>query len=553
MGKGIFMDIASSRFGWHSLRKYFYITSGRVFLFVCIVLATILRFYAIDWGSPFQLHSDEKTIVEGAIDMIRRRSFEPHIFNRPDHFEAQCNALLFNVVSLLRFGMFADETFADHTMMYYTLGRMFTAFWGVLMVPLGYLICEKIFRGSGVYAAFFIAVCPSFVQHSHYVTPDIPITFMFMAGIYFAVCYMKQPSVLNIVWMSLFTALSITIKYPGAIFCLMIALVVVVASLRNRTYFHILSHGALAVVLIPVFIFLVSPVFFTNFGQVIHYFIHEARPHHLGADGLGFWGNLAFYMRGFTTQYAWLWYVFAVIGIIQLVRKKRWNALPVGFGLLYILVISFLALHWERWAVPMYISLIFLGAIGVQQTISFVRRRWFAGKNKGQKVIGIIAFAAVAVVSINVFLGGVVSSVQLGLKDTRILSYEYCQQHGINHANTAYDAYTALKPIDGPFSVAEFFELDDDGSVRLKPEYQDVTYVLISENMYSRHLRNPDSFEAQVYTYIQTHYQLIQEWKPEFKAPSTSFCSVGIIQKIGSLIASPGQSCGATNQLYKII
>ena len=51
-----------------------------------------LRLASCFWGYPMALHPDEFTIVDNAIDMLRRHSWLAFVYNRPDQFEIKCNA-----------------------------------------------------------------------------------------------------------------------------------------------------------------------------------------------------------------------------------------------------------------------------------------------------------------------------------------------------------------------------------------------------------------------------------------------------------------------------
>ena len=77
-----------------SNKKYWKI----IFFIMCI--GAILRIGCCFWGHPYyQLHPDEGTIVNNAIDMLSRHSWEAYVYNRPDQFEIKCCSLIFQIGS----------------------------------------------------------------------------------------------------------------------------------------------------------------------------------------------------------------------------------------------------------------------------------------------------------------------------------------------------------------------------------------------------------------------------------------------------------------------
>ena len=54
------------------------------------------------------------------------------------------------------------------------------------------------------------------------------------------------------------------IKYPGALGAIMIAVTVIVSGVQARAWGRILWHGAAAIAAVVGFLFVISPVLFTN-------------------------------------------------------------------------------------------------------------------------------------------------------------------------------------------------------------------------------------------------------------------------------------------------
>ena len=88
------------RFGW--------------LLIVLTIAALIMRILGCFWGLPLQLHPDEPATVDYAIEMLSRHSWMAQSFDRPDHFEIKCDAILFTLFSWLRYHQSAYTAFQSH-------------------------------------------------------------------------------------------------------------------------------------------------------------------------------------------------------------------------------------------------------------------------------------------------------------------------------------------------------------------------------------------------------------------------------------------------------
>lgn len=55
------------------------------------------------WGKPLLLHPDEGATVNYVVEMLERHSWEAQSYDRPDHFEIKCDAILFTIVSWVKY------------------------------------------------------------------------------------------------------------------------------------------------------------------------------------------------------------------------------------------------------------------------------------------------------------------------------------------------------------------------------------------------------------------------------------------------------------------
>ena len=265
-------------------------------LFFILLLGGFLIFGGAGWGLPALLHPDERTIVEPAMRMVQNRTFEPDVFYRPDHLLIQINALIYRVIVFFK-GLPAESIGDISVHVFYLTGRIITGLFAFGSIIVAYLIGRKYSNAIGLISAFLFAVFPLFVTHSKFASPDVPITFFMLLFIYFALAYMQKPTLKLLTIMALVTAAFITVKYPGAILLVMVAVSVIVVSLVDKKFLRILKHGVATILFTVVFEFLISPALMFRFNDVRAAIINEAREEHLGADGLGMGGNILFYLN----------------------------------------------------------------------------------------------------------------------------------------------------------------------------------------------------------------------------------------------------------------
>lgn len=195
--------------------------------------------------------------------MIQRKSFQPGVFFRPDHFEIQINSIVFNIVSFLRYGVFADKAFLSDPSFFYAVSRGITATFGTAMIWLGYLIGKRLDGRIALLSAALIAFFPAFILHSHYATPDIYLACVMMAIVYFAVRYLENATLPYLCALCVLTAVGTAIKYTGLFACLLIAVVVILQAMKNNPLKTItLSRDALCLPCAP------FPIF--NFSRFVY-------------------------------------------------------------------------------------------------------------------------------------------------------------------------------------------------------------------------------------------------------------------------------------------
>lgn len=543
----------STRTRWASrLRDY-----SVIGVIAAIVAGAVLRFAAVAWGLPDTWNPDELTVIAKVIEMSAADTFEPNFYARPDHLEIKLSYLAYEVYARLFYGLgTAPETlFAIDQTPFFIISRSITAVFGVGSILIAALIGRRFHPRIGLFAAVVFALYPVYVQHSQMMTPDVPLCFTVLLLMYAGMRYLERETWGALVLACVAVALGITIKYPAAIGTLVIALVVVVAAARSRTWLRILTRGAAAIGMVVAFVFILAPNLLTNASAVREAIATESRSYHLGASGLGFSGRLQYYVDDLVSTAGYLIAIFAIIGIVWLVRQRKVEAIVFLISPAYWVAMSMLPLHWARWGLPMYLAVLLLAAVGGHAALELaarLRRRR-------------IALAAVGVLfgisTASMLVSSVVGNLHRMAPSTTTIALADLETEGISTEDTAYDGYSPFWPngfytIDGILNVDDgvvVADPDPDPQFLPVPMPDDIDYVLTSANIVSRSIGGSATPELrELYTAVQ-ELPVVDQWVAIGAPPSSAWEIERLINSVPYVIELVnGASTGSTITLYRL-
>lgn len=519
-----------------------------VALWLILLAGAALRVAGTSWGLPLQLHPDEWVVVRGAIDMAERNSFEPMFFLRPDHIEMKLSYAAYVAYAHLFHGASPEALFAVDQAPFVLISRLITAALGTAMIVVAYLIGRRFSRPVGVVSAFLVAFYPLYVDHSHYATPDVPLTLALMIVILGCMRYLSRPSWGSLLLACFAASAAIAIKYPGAIGNVIIAVTVTVGSARAGNLRRFVLHGLGAVAAVVGFLFMISPVLFTNVTAVVTAIRREARQSHLGADGLEWSGNAVFYAVGFATGAGILVVVLFALGVMWCIRMRLVESIPLLLGVVYWVILSALPLHWERWALPMHLTPLLVGSIGAVFSLEYARARW-RGHWPAWTALGVGM-----IVGANLVLGSVAVVARLRAPDTRATSEPGLSTRGVNAANTAFEGYTPFQP-GGPKFIFDDFDAIDGRLVPVdRAGSDDIRYVVISSDMYDRFTAEPRYAAAQAfYARLDDQYQLVATFVGAPPRDRSALEPLSVWSSLRYICAiAEGGSAGPTIKVFEI-
>jgi hypothetical protein len=473
-----------------------------LFLFLIFILSFFIRRIGLHFGYPLLVHPDEATIIHPVYNMTVNKTFNPDVFNRPDQILYSLNFIFLNIVSYLKYGKSLAGTYLDNQLVFYAYARLLICFLGSLIPIVAFKIGKEFKINFSISAALIFAFFPSFVFHSHTITPDVPITLITLIIILFVIKYLNTGKNQYIYVAAVFSAINTAEKYPGLLSLAIVFMGILLQLTKDDTANwkkNIKTYLFLAVKTSGVyglFLFLAAPNIFINYGKVIEVLKLESRSTHLGADNLSWLGNMLFYSKSFWSFSNILIVLFLFFGLVALIKIKERKALILLYGLFYWIVLSYLSLHWERWALPMYSTPLFITAIGLAYLFVLTKRKKF--------LYLLTTFIALIFFS-HQFLYSLSSSISLAFTDTRVVALEFSQENGITAENSVYEGYTPFNP-PYPGSIFDF-------NVE---ENTDKKYIFLSSKMYQRYFAEPERYKNAVeyYEKIRNNTVLIKEIKP---------------------------------------
>ncbi len=338
-----------------------------ILMLIILLLATSIRLLGIRYGLPYTFHTDEPTILDRALRMLRVGDYNPHFFNYPSltiYLQAIVYALYFMVrVTKHTTHIIHIEDMPNH--FFYLPGRLATTLIGIMTVGLTYFVGKRMYgeeKGTriGLVAALFLAVTPIHVEESRWITPNVPTGFFVLLSFYFAYLVWEKGEWYHYLFAGLSAGLAASSKYNG----LLVIVSLLIAHLLSSKSEH--AYLLLGVMVFPIGFLMGTPYalidpaqFLFGFrGEQIHYKFYG----HPGAEYDFWWYGRYLYQTG-----GLLLSLTIITGFIYgFFEHWRKHLILIAFPCTYFTIISSYLVKFERNLVPMVPFLALCGALGVE-------------------------------------------------------------------------------------------------------------------------------------------------------------------------------------------
>ncbi|MBN9388661.1 MAG: glycosyltransferase family 39 protein [Chloroflexi bacterium] len=348
-----------------------------VALAVIVAVAAGLRFASLNQSLPYFDNPDEPTMTNTGLKMLQTGDLNPHFFRWPSlPFYMQYAASAVQFITGVGQGRYSDLQNLP-TEGFFLVGRVVSATLGTATVFLTYLLGRTLYGPAvGLTGALVLAVLPLHTEHSHYVTPDIIVTFFTALTLLFAAYVFRTGQRKWYLWAGVAAGWTTGSKYNVAIVLVSVVLAHFLASKNRRGKFGwLVASVALAAGVFLVttpFAVLDLPGFLNEMAfQIRHYTILG----HGSASEAPSWSAYLqdFWLEGFVFQAS----IVAVGGVLfALFRQRRADWLTVSFPLLAYFFFSAAKVHFSRNLLPLLPSLAVLSGVLLVAVAGWLVGRW---------------------------------------------------------------------------------------------------------------------------------------------------------------------------------
>jgi 4-amino-4-deoxy-L-arabinose transferase-like glycosyltransferase len=507
-----------------------------------VLIAAALRVYGIDWGLP-QVY-EEATPLYKAWDMWgwgARESLDlnPHFFNYPSlsfYLQFLGQGVLYLVLKV--FGV-VDSTL-DYRVLYvldktsfYIIGRAITAAFGVMTVLLTYATARR-FMGHmmSTAIALLLAIAPFHISKSQVVEVDIPVTCLIMLTLWFAIGMLRDTTKKNYIHAGLAMGLAMSMKYTAAMLVFPLLTAHIFAKYASQQWLHAktlpqerppawnlffitLLCALIAFLLTSPFVLLDLPAFINDFS-------FERQHMQIGHFGLDETSSWYFYLQSLANKLmGWPLVLLAVTGFIYLgiIRKRPWALVLTAFLVPFLIAVASWAMRADRYILPILpVALLLAGGmlseIFTMKKLTQAPRRWRLGIT-----------AIVLIITAAPLIAAFPSHLNRLERDTRTLAKQWIESNIPSGSFIVMEHY-------GPelFGAKELTKLPSDVrqeilsrkiqtrlfAVQILPLlhipeqsgvyydlslYKDADYIITSDGVKSRYVKEPTRFPAHVAFY----------------------------------------------------
>jgi asparagine N-glycosylation enzyme membrane subunit Stt3 len=268
------------------------------------------------------------------------------------------------------------------------------------------------------------------------------------------------------------------------------------SKIQRRRY---VGQAVIGLLIIAATFILTTPYFALDFSEVILSLRRAGRGTHLGADGLTPIGNLLWYVTVVLPQnMGWPQVILLFAGIAIVLRERKFGQMMLLFYLaIFILGISLLSLHWQRWLIPILPICALLVAHALWRILTILKRSKYADFRTASAVaiLGVLLLLAWPAYQTTLF------NIRHSRPTTRGIAREWIVDNLPEDSSLAVD--TQSVPLDGTDftwtmwnTLAKERELTDYRS-------EGYDYIVVSGRMYDLYAAEPERYQKEFDFYEQ--------------------------------------------------
>jgi 4-amino-4-deoxy-L-arabinose transferase-like glycosyltransferase len=407
-------------------------TAGLILLGI-LVIALLLRIWGMGFGLPQKVHPDEPLLVDRAIEAAANGNYKTGFYHWPNfliymlHFE-----YLLTYVTGLIAGVYSSRadmfnSYFTNPTVYFWIGRITTTLFCLIGMNCLYLIGKKIGnKGAGLAAAILMGFDALFIEHSRYITPDIPAVALMIYVWYCLIDYTNSGKSWTLFSAAFIGGVAVSTKYNAGLLIVPIAIAAVsrvqywpsgdVPRLSLRLTKYLLT----SVLLFLLGFFIFTPYSLLDSAEFWRQLLEQLKHQELGHIGMETGGSsLLAAAAHFFSPYGLVLLALTLAGLPWIHRQRQYRLILLSFPVLYLIVLS----GWVVWAdrYLLYLLPILFLAAGI--TLSRISEYI---SNHILQVRDVFLTALITVLLVLPSLSEAVRhSVEINKTDTRVASLEW--------------------------------------------------------------------------------------------------------------------------------
>ncbi len=473
---------------------------------IILLIALSVRVWGINYDLPYIYHPDEPGYVAISQNIFKTGDLNPHFFNYPSLF-FYINS--FAYIPYYLFGKFlgvfttrSDILLPISLVMGVTrspmptsvlLGRIVTVIFGVGAVGLTFIIGRQLTGKTavGLFASLMVAVSPTNVSHSRFITPDTFVVFFAAASFLATVLVYQQGKTWHYILAGICIGLTASSKYNGGLIVVPLLLAHLLRfgkkALKERDiYFALLlcGLGFLAT----------TPFALLDFSEFLADLRFESLHYSMGHAGME--GNTLKWYLDYMWRTSGIIYILATLEILRgIYSRSKEVILLSSFPLVYFVFINSFVVRNDRTFLPLTPFLFLLAALFLTYLLNKVNS---LQSNVWCKVCTLAIVCLSIAGLIRPTSKTIANTIRLTTVDSRETARIWINSNLPSGARIAIESYS-------PFVEPKRFSVQGVGRmIDHDPEWyieQGFDYLVFSHGMYGRFYREPERYRIETSQY----------------------------------------------------